>query len=64
MAALQGYADLARLASQSANQLQDEPRDQMQGVDDLISAVLSDYKTVVKNNTLKNTHRKCINPKQ
>ncbi|XP_064387195.1 uncharacterized protein LOC135335595 [Halichondria panicea] len=47
LAALQGYADLARLASQSANQLQDEPRNQMQGVDDLISAVLSDYKTVL-----------------
>ena len=49
MAALQGYTDLARLASQSTNQLQDEPRDQMQGVDDLITAVLSDYKTVVRN---------------
>ena len=53
MAALQRYTDLARLASQSANQLQDEPRDQMQGVDDLITAVLSDYKTVVRNDTLK-----------
>ncbi len=53
MAALQGYADLARLALQSANQLQDKPRDQMQGVDDLITAVLSDYKTVVRNQIVK-----------
>ncbi len=52
MAALQEYADLARLALRSANQLQDKPRDQMQGVDDLISAVLHDYKTVVRNHTL------------
>ncbi len=53
MAVLQGYADLARLASRSANLLEDEPRAQMQGLDDLISALLRDYKTVVRNQTLK-----------
>ncbi len=56
MAVLQGYADLARLALRSTNQLEDEPRAQMQGLDDLISALLRDYKTVVRNQTLSKVH--------